>query len=82
MTIKALLQRITSNVLVLPLRVFKHKFKLIGVTGTDGKTTTSTLIYNMLKKGKRKVALITTIGLFIDKEFIPFSRCSKNSNNF
>jgi UDP-N-acetylmuramyl-tripeptide synthetase len=71
MTIKALLQRITSNVLVLPLRVFKHKFKLIGVTGTDGKTTTSTLIYNMLKKGKRKVALITTIGLFIDKEFIP-----------
>ncbi len=66
---KAFVHRLTSNISTLPFRVFKSRFKLIGVTGTDGKTTTSTLIYSMLKTDKRKVALITTIGLFIDGKF-------------
>ncbi|PIS09156.1 UDP-N-acetylmuramoyl-L-alanyl-D-glutamate--2,6-diaminopimelate ligase [Candidatus Beckwithbacteria bacterium CG10_big_fil_rev_8_21_14_0_10_34_10] len=37
------------------------KLKIIGVTGTDGKTTTSTLIYEILKKANYKTALITTV---------------------
>jgi UDP-N-acetylmuramoyl-L-alanyl-D-glutamate--2,6-diaminopimelate ligase len=36
--------------------------KVIGVTGTDGKTTTSTLIYEMLNDAGVKTGLMTTIG--------------------
>ena len=37
---------------------------LIGVTGTDGKTTTCHLIYEILKTARIKVGLISTIGAF------------------
>lgn len=37
------------------------KLKVIGVTGTDGKTTTTNLIWWILKNSGRKVGLISTI---------------------
>lgn len=37
---------------------------VIGVTGTDGKTTTTSLIYHILNTTNEKVAMITTIGVF------------------
>ena len=40
---------------------------LIGITGTSGKTTTSFLVYQMLKHLKQKVAYIGTIGFYMDK---------------
>lgn len=39
---------------------------IIGVTGTDGKTTTSNLIYHILRASGKKVAVISTIGAVID----------------
>ncbi len=38
-----------------------RKLQVIGVTGTDGKTTTSTLIHSILKAAGRKAGLISTI---------------------
>lgn len=47
-----------------------RKLKVIGVTGTDGKTTTSSIVYQILKNSGRRTALISTVGAFIgDKEF-------------
>ena len=39
------------------------KLKIIGVTGTNGKTTTTTMIYNLLEFAGKKAALIGTNGI-------------------
>lgn len=43
---------------------------VIGVTGTKGKTTTSHLIYHILKETGHKVGLISSIGAFLNNEQI------------
>ena len=49
----------------------EHNIKLIAITGSNGKTTTTTLIYNMLKQSNNNVFLAGNIGYplsgFIDK---------------
>ena len=44
------------------------KFKLIGVTGTKGKTTTTFMIKEILEKAGKKVGLIGTIAIYINGE--------------
>lgn len=47
-----------------------NKLKIIAITGTDGKTTTSTLLYHVLKKSGKKTALISTVAAYIGAEEI------------
>lgn len=47
------------------------KLDLVGVTGTNGKTTIATLLYNMFRKFGYKVGLISTVCNYIDGEAIP-----------
>ncbi len=44
--------------------------KLVGVTGTNGKTTVSSLLYQLFKKAGYKVGLLSTIKIMVDdKEY-------------
>ena len=47
------------------------KLKLVGVTGTNGKTTIATLLYNMFRKFGYKVGLLATVCNYIDDEPVP-----------
>ena len=47
------------------------KLELVGVTGTNGKTTIATLLYNMFRKFGYKVGLLSTVCNYIDDEAIP-----------
>ncbi len=56
------------------------KFKLIGVTGTKGKTTTTFMIKKILEKQGKKVGLIGTIATYIgDKKLEDSSRTTPES---
>lgn len=47
------------------------KLKLVGVTGTNGKTTIATLLYNMFTKLGHKCGLLSTVCNYIIDEKIP-----------
>ena len=47
------------------------KLKIIGVTGTDGKTTTATMIYKILQQSGKKTGLISTIQAKIGEKDYP-----------
>lgn len=46
------------------------KMKIIGVTGTNGKTTTTNIIYHILTSAGKKVGIIGSLGYKIDGEWI------------
>ena len=48
-----------------------HKLKLVGVTGTNGKTTIATLLYDMFRKFGHKVGLLSTVCNYIDDVEVP-----------
>lgn len=45
-----------------------RKLTVIGVTGTDGKTTTVNLIYHILKSSGKNVSMLTSIGASVGKK--------------
>ncbi len=47
------------------------KLKLVGVTGTNGKTTIATLLYNMFREMGHKCGLLSTVCNYIEGEAIP-----------
>ncbi|MGB1042137.1 MAG: UDP-N-acetylmuramoyl-L-alanyl-D-glutamate--2,6-diaminopimelate ligase [Tenacibaculum sp.] len=42
------------------------KLELVGVTGTNGKTTIATLLYQLFKKAGHKVGLLSTVKIMVD----------------
>ena len=50
-----------------------HKLKLVGVTGTNGKTTIATLLYRMFREFGYKVGLLSTVCNYINDEEYPAS---------
>ena len=48
-----------------------EKLILVGVTGTNGKTTIATLLYDMFRKMGHKVGLLSTVCNYIDEQPIP-----------
>jgi UDP-N-acetylmuramoyl-L-alanyl-D-glutamate--2,6-diaminopimelate ligase len=48
-----------------------RQLTVIGVTGTDGKTTTTNLIFNILKAARIRVGMISTVSAVIGDEDIP-----------
>ncbi len=42
------------------------KLKLVGITGTNGKTTVASLLYQLFKKAGYKVGLLSTVKIMVD----------------
>ncbi|MCM5661476.1 UDP-N-acetylmuramoyl-L-alanyl-D-glutamate--2,6-diaminopimelate ligase [Galbibacter mesophilus] len=53
--------------------------KLVGVTGTNGKTTVTTLLYNLFKKAGFKVGLLSTVKVMVGDEDFPATHTTPDS---
>ena len=56
-----------------------EKMKVIGITGTKGKTTTTYLVKSILENAGYKVGLIGTIEAIIGDEVIPAANTTPES---
>jgi UDP-N-acetylmuramoyl-L-alanyl-D-glutamate--2,6-diaminopimelate ligase len=56
-----------------------HALSLVGVTGTNGKTTTTHLLKSILAGGEKKVGLVGTIDYQIGEEILPATHTTPES---
>ena len=56
-----------------------EKLKLIGITGTNGKTTIATLLYNLFKKAGYKSGLLSTVKVLVDDKEFPATHTTPDS---
>ncbi|MCL5784017.1 MAG: UDP-N-acetylmuramoyl-L-alanyl-D-glutamate--2,6-diaminopimelate ligase [Patescibacteria group bacterium] len=75
--IKSILsQQVINNFYHLPKAILANiffgfptqKLKVIGVTGTDGKTTTTNMVYQILKAAGKKASMVSTINAIVGGE--------------
>ena len=55
------------------------RLKLVGVTGTNGKTTIATLLFNMFRKFGHRCGLLSTVCNYIEDEAIPASHTTPDA---
>lgn len=58
-----------------------QKLKLVGITGTNGKTTTATLIYEMARLMGYKAGLLSTVCNYIDDVAVPATHTTPDPLN-
>jgi len=56
-----------------------ENLKLVGVTGTNGKTTVTTLLYNLFKKAGYKVGLLSTVKVMVGAKEYPATNTTPDS---
>lgn len=56
-----------------------EKLQLVGVTGTNGKTTVATLLYQLFKKAGYKVGLLSTVKVWVDTQEYPATHTTPDS---
>ena len=56
-----------------------QNIRLIGVTGTNGKTTIATLLYQLFKKAGYKVGLLSTVKVMVDEQEYPATHTTPDS---
>ncbi|WP_281847313.1 UDP-N-acetylmuramoyl-L-alanyl-D-glutamate--2,6-diaminopimelate ligase [Olleya namhaensis] len=56
-----------------------ENLKLVGVTGTNGKTTVASLLYQLFKKAGYKVGLLSTVKIMVDNEVFKATHTTPDS---
>ena len=56
-----------------------NKLKLVGITGTNGKTTVASLLYQLFKKAGFKVGLLSTVKILVDEKEYKASHTTPDS---
>lgn len=56
-----------------------ENLKLVGVTGTNGKTTVATLLYDLFSKAGFKVGLLSTVKIMVGDQSFPASHTTPDS---
>lgn len=56
-----------------------QNLKLVGITGTNGKTTIASLLYQLFKKAGYKVGLVSTVKIMVDEEEFPATHTTPDS---
>ncbi|HZH70607.1 MAG TPA: UDP-N-acetylmuramoyl-L-alanyl-D-glutamate--2,6-diaminopimelate ligase [Flavobacteriaceae bacterium] len=56
-----------------------EKIQLIGITGTNGKTTVASLLYQLFKNAGYKVGLLSTVKIWVDEKEYPATHTTPDS---
>lgn len=56
-----------------------QNLKLVGITGTNGKTTIASLLYQLFKKAGFKVGLLSTVKILVDDQEYPATHTTPDS---
>jgi UDP-N-acetylmuramoyl-L-alanyl-D-glutamate--2,6-diaminopimelate ligase len=56
-----------------------ENLRLVGVTGTNGKTTVTSLLYQLFKKAGYKVGLLSTVKIMVDDELFDATHTTPDS---